>query len=98
MSKKEFFFRFLGFVVIAVAALPIFALTVNALIFFDAVPLELKDTAYGSELIFRSVIVWCGGLILGFIGIFPKESWRHVLYFSPIYAPSFYAIVHTLTQ
>lgn len=98
MSKKEFFLRFLGFVLIAVAALPVFALTVNALIYFDTVPVELRDTAYGSELIFRSVVVWCGCLVLGFAGIFPKETWRHVLYFSPLYAPSLYAIIHTITQ
>lgn len=98
MSKKEFFIRFLGFVVIAVAAGPFFALTFNALVLFDFIPQEVKDTAFGRELIFRAVVVWCGCLLLGFIGIFPKESWRYVLYFSPLYAPSLYAIIHTLMQ
>jgi hypothetical membrane protein len=98
MSRKEFLIRFLGFVVIAVAAGPFFALTFNALVLFDVIPQEVKDTAFGNELIFKSVVVWCGSLILGFIGIFPKESWRHVLYFSPIYAPSLYAAIYTLAQ
>ena len=98
MSRKELLIRFLGFVVIAVAAGPFFALTFNALVLFDLIPQEVKDTAFGRELIFKSVVVWCGALILGFIGIFPRESWRHVLYFSPIYAPSLYAVIHTIAQ
>ncbi len=98
MSKKEFFIRFLGFLVIAVAAGPIFALTFNGLVLFDLIPQEVKDTAFGRELIFRSVVVWCGSLLLGFIGVFPRESWRYVLYLSPLYAPSLYAIIHTIAQ
>ena len=98
MSKKEFLIRFLGFVVIAVAAGPVFALTFNALVLFDMVPQEIRDTAFGHQLTFKSVMVWCGSLVLSFVGIFPKESWRYVLYFSPVYAPSLYAVIHTLAQ
>ncbi len=98
MTKKVFIIRFAGFLAIAVAALPVFALTFNALIAMDLVPEELKDRAFGNELTFRAVIVWCGALIAGFAGIFPKESWRHVLYFAPLYAPALYAVIHTLMQ
>jgi hypothetical protein len=98
MTKKVFLLRFAGFLLIAMAALPAFALTFNALVLFDLIPAELKDKTFGNELTFRAVIVWCGALILGFAGIFPQENWRHVLYFSPLYAPALYAVVHTLTQ
>lgn len=98
MTKKEFFLRFAGFIVIALAALPAFVVTFHVLISLNLIPEEVKDKAFGHELTFRSVIVWCGALVLGFIGIFPKESWRHILYFSPLYAPPLYAILHTLGQ
>ena len=98
MTKKIFLLRFAGFLFIAMAALPVFAITFNAMVLLDMIPAELKDKAFGNELTFRAVIVWCGTLIPGFSGIFPKESWRHVLYFAPAYAPSLYAIVHTLMQ
>ncbi len=98
MTKKIFFLRFAGFLLIAVAALPVFAITVNALVALNLIPEELKDKAFGNELTFRAVIVWCGALISGFAGIFPRENWRHVLYFSPMYAPALYIVIHTLMQ
>ena len=98
MTKKVFFLRFAGFLLIALAALPVFALTFNALIAMNLVPEDLKDKAFGNELTFRAVIVWCAALLPGFAGIFPNESWRHVLYFAPLYAPALYAILHTLMQ
>ena len=98
MTKKVFFYRFAGFILIAISAIPLYALTVNVLLFFNLIPQDLRDTAFGHEMTFKAVVVGCGCLVLGFAGIFPKESWRHVLYFSPAYAPSLYAIIHTMTQ
>jgi hypothetical protein len=42
--------------------------------------------------------VWLGCLIPAFASIFFQGSWRYILYFSPLYAPSLFAVVYTLMQ
>lgn len=98
MTKKTFFIRLAGFVVIALAALPVYSLAMVAMVVLQLVPQDLMDTGYGNDLTFRAVVVWCGTLVPGFAGIFPKENWRYVLYFSPLYAPALYAVIYTLAQ
>lgn len=98
MSAKTFLIRFTFLICVALAAGPVYAITFNALIFAGAIPQELMNKAYGTMITTRAAFIWMGAVAAGFISIFIKDEWRYILLFSPIYAPSLYAIAHTLMQ
>lgn len=98
MNLKAFFMRLAGLVVIALAAGPVFGLTVNLLLAVGLIPVELVDKAFGNILAIKAIYIWFGCLIVGFASLFLKESWRLILYFSPLYAPSLFAVAYTLVQ
>ena len=98
MNWKNFALRFAGLIVIALAAGPLYALTMNLLIIAKQIPQELIDKAFGNTLTLKCVYVWLACLLIGFGSIFIKDSWRHILYFSPLYAPSVFAIIYTVIQ
>ena len=98
MNWKTFALRFTGLIVIALLAGPLYALTMNLLILAQQIPQELIDKAYGNTLTLKCVYVWLAGLLLGFGAIFIKQDWRYILYLSPLYAPSVFAVIYTVIQ
>ena len=98
MNWKTFALRFAGLIVIALAAGPLYALTMNLLIITKQIPEELIAKAYGNTLTLKCVYVWLVCLLAGFGSIFLKDSWRYILYFSPLYAPSVFSIIYTVIQ
>lgn len=96
MNWKDFALRLVGLIAIAIAAGPLYAVVVNLLLKAGQIPADLVDKAYGTTLITQCVYVWITCLPLGFLAIFLKENWRYLLYFSPLYAPSLYAIIQTI--
>lgn len=98
MSMKTFLIRLLGLVIIALSAGPLFALTMNLLLAAGMIPQELIDKAFGSALTMKCVYVWMGCLLLGFGSLFVQGNWRYLLYLSPLYGPSFFAILYTVMQ
>lgn len=98
MNWKTFAIRFAGLIAIALAAGPLYALTLNLLILARQIPEDLIDKAYGNTLTMKCVYVWLVCLLAGFGSIFIKGSWRYILYFSPLYAPALFAVIYTLIQ
>lgn len=98
MNWKTFALRFIGLVIVALAAGPLYAVTVHLLVLSGLIPENLMDKAYGSALMSKSAFIWMGALLLGFCSIFLKDSWRYILYFSPLYAPALFAVVYTALQ
>jgi hypothetical protein len=98
MTLKTFFLRFGGLIVIALAAGPLFAVTMNVMIYFQLFPESLVDKAFGNVLTMKAIYVWMGCLLAGFGSLFLKEQWRLILYFSPLFAPSIFAVIYTLLQ
>jgi hypothetical protein len=98
MNWKSFALRFAGLLAIALAMFPMFGLTMNLLVLLKLVPLEMMDKAMGTEIARQAMYVWLGCLIPAFASIFFQGSWRYILYFSPLYAPSLFAVVYTLMQ
>jgi hypothetical protein len=98
MNTKTFFLRFAGLIALALSALPLFAITLNLLLFFHLIPDTLIDNGYGNALAQTCVYIWLVCLLMGFISIFVQKPWRLVLYFSPLYAPILFTIVSTAWQ
>lgn len=98
MTYKTLIVRFGGFILIALAALPLYAVTVNALVYFQIITPELADAGYGNELTMKAMFVWMGCLLPGAIAIFVQQKWARILYFSPLYAPSLFAAIYTAIQ
>ncbi len=92
MNAKTFALRFIFLIVIAIAAGPVYAITVNAMVFFGIAPYD------GTALTMQAVYVWLGCLLIGFGSMFIKDDWRLTLYLSPLYAPSLYILVFTIMQ
>lgn len=97
MSWKDFLIRIGGYLLIAVAAMPVYAATIVLLVVVNAVPEELHD-GFGNDVTFKAVLVWLGCLIVSFGSIFIRESWAKILYLSPLYLPSLFAVFYTVTQ
>lgn len=96
---KIFTIRFVGLIVLAALHhFLLYPLVVNMLVLFKAIPEELMDKAFSSVLIMKSYYVFLGSMLLGFISLFCKGNWRNILYFSPLYAPSVFAVIYTLLQ
>ncbi len=96
MTFKEFFIRFAGLILIALAAGPLYAVTFNLLVFFNIVPLENADKAFGTIVTTRATYVWLACLLPGFASLFMRTKWRLLLYFAPLFAPSLFAVFFTL--
>lgn len=99
MNWKIFALRFIGLIVLAAIGIALlYPLAFHALVLFKLIPEELMDKAFGHALMIKSAFTWMGAVIAGFAAIFLKGHWRYVLYLSPLYAPSVFAIVYTLLQ
>lgn len=97
MTWKRFFVRLLGLIVFAPAGWMLFAATFNTLIFADLTPEdEAAAFSFAKELTFRAAFVFMGSLLAGFAGVFMKDITGRLLYLSPLYAPSLFAIAHAL--
>lgn len=98
MNWKIFALRLAGLIAIALAMFPLFGLTMNMLLYFELIPSGVIDKAAGNVITMRSMYVWLGCLVLGFASLFLKDSWRYILYFSPLYGPCVFAVIYTLMQ
>ncbi|GEM_PF-2176508 len=98
MSWKDFLIRLAGFILIAIAAMPAFAIAFNLLILINAIPAELAESGRGNEVILRSVFVWTGCLPIGFAGIFIRRNWGKLFYFAPLYAPVLFALTYMIVR
>lgn len=98
MSWKEFALRLAGFVVIALAAMPVYALTVNVLLYFSWIPDDLVQSGFGNDMTLKAVMVGLGCLLPSFAAIFIRASWALILYLAPLYGPPLFAIAYTLAS
>ncbi len=88
--------RIAGLVVASLLGGALYPVTVNILIYFQMMPPEQMGQAFGIVLTNKTVYVWLGANLLGIIALFIPQSWGKILYFSPLYAPSLFAVVYTL--
>jgi hypothetical protein len=95
MNAKSFFIRFAGLTVIAALGWVAFAIAVHGMIMIGMTASE-EDGSFGTVLAHRTAIIWMGAIVLGFISLFIKDSWRNALYFAPLYAPPVFVIFQTI--
>lgn len=96
MNWKTFFIRLAGLVAIVVGGMFLFALTSNVLILMNVMTTEANGSLFGQVLARNTMYVLLGSTVVAFASIFIKDSWRKVLYFSPLYATPLFTIIYTL--
>lgn len=93
MNWNIFLLRLAGLIVISFLGGTLFAVCVNALVYFGLMPENLPDgTGYGAYLTGRAVFVWMGAIAAGIASLFLRQGWRLIFYFAPLYAPSLFAV------
>ncbi|PZO84533.1 MAG: hypothetical protein DI626_08210 [Micavibrio aeruginosavorus] len=99
MNWKTILLRLAGLIVISFLGGTLFAVCVNAFVYFGAMPGNLPDgTGYGAYLTQNAAFVWMGAIAAGIISLFIRQSWRLAFYFAPLYAPSLYAVSNILAN
>ena len=74
-----------------------FLLTANFLIMGDLIPAQDQAENFGYTMIQNSLLFWTGCIALGIVSIFIEKKWRYILTLSPLYGPSLFALIYTLT-
>lgn len=98
MDIKTFSLRFLGLLVFAALGFVLYAITSNLLILLGLMPTEDGSEGFGQNMTRLAMLLYMLSLPIGIAGIFIKADWRWALYLCPLYAPSFFAVIYTLTQ
>ncbi len=99
MNWKTILLRLAGLVVISFLGGTLYAICVNAFVYFGAMPENLPDgTGYGNYLTQQAAFVWMASIVVGIISLFIRQNWRLIFYFAPLYAPSLYAISNILAN
>lgn len=98
MNIQTILLRLAGFIAIAIAGGFLCAITANILVALGLVPDMLGAQPFGKAMLTNAVFVWMGTILVSFISVFIKDNWRWVLYTAPLYAPSIFAIIFTLSN
>ncbi len=98
MDWKTGSIRFAGLVLFAALGFILYAIVTNILVMAGLTPSGDGSEGFGKDMTHKAMIVFMASLPIGLISLFIKDNWRWVPYLSPLYAPSLFAIVHTLTH
>lgn len=98
MNWKIFLLRFAGLFLFAVLGFALYAITSNILILAGLTPDNEGSEGFGLAMTRSAMMLYMFSIPIGLAGIFVKERWGRILYFCPLYAPSLFAVVHTITH
>lgn len=98
MDTKTFILRLAGLFLFIGLGFVLYAITSNLLILFGMMPTEVGSEGFGQHMTRLAMYLYMLSVPIGFAGIFVKDNWRWALYLCPLYAPSLFAIIHTITQ
>lgn len=98
MNWKTFLLRFAGLVAFAAMGFALYGITSHLLIMLGLTPDGEGSEGFGIEMTRLAMILYMISIPFGFSGIFIKEDWRWILYLCPLYAPSLFALIHTITH
>lgn len=96
MTWKLFSIRFAGLLAFAFLGFVLYAITSNMLILTGLMPSGEGSEGFGQDMTHRSMLLYMLSLPIGLAGIFIQQNWRWPLYLCPLYAPSLFAIIHTV--
>lgn len=96
MDIKTFSLRLIGLIVLAAFGFVLYAIVSNILILFGMMPTEDGSEGFGQHMTQLAMLLYLFSIPIGFAGIFVKAEWRWALYLCPLYAPSLFAIIHTI--
>lgn len=95
MNLKIFLLRFAGLILFTIMGGLLVALTLNVLIMIGVMPDAEGTDGFGKVLMRQTAFVYMASIVAGFAGIFVRDSWRWVLYLSPLYAPAVFTAIYT---
>lgn len=90
-------YKIIVFIILALLAGPLYALTINLLIMADVFSNSGASSNIGEELITKAVFVWMGSLVFGIASLFIKHKSHKLLVAVPLIAPSLFAIIYALS-
>ncbi len=90
-------FRLLILFILSLLGGLLYSFTVNLLIMADMIPSEELSGAFGYEMTNRAVLVWIASTVLALGSLFTDAKWRYALVVLPLFAPSFYAALYTIS-
>jgi hypothetical protein len=98
MTWKLFFIKLAGLAVFTAMGFVLYAITSHFLILAGMMPTGEGSEGFGEAMTRQAMYLFMASIPIGFAGIFVKENWRWVLCLCPLYAPSVFAIIHTVTH
>ena len=95
---KQILFRLILLITLSLLGGLLYALNVNFMILGGMLSVDSIGNNFGQILTQKTVLVWLGAILLGFIGIFTRSEWRKILMILPLLLPSLFAFVYVLIQ
>ncbi|MCI5059804.1 MAG: hypothetical protein MRY79_01895 [Alphaproteobacteria bacterium] len=95
---KQIFFRLIILVTLSLLGGLLYAFSVNLMIMGGMLSSDTIANNFGRELTEKTVLVWLGAIVLGFISVFIQADWRKTLLFCPLLLPSLFALIYVIIQ
>ena len=94
---KEWIIKFLSLVIFSLLGGLLVPMVVSLVIFSGVIDSESVSTGFGQTMMQKTVFIWLACIVVGFGSLFIKNKWRYVLTLSPLYMPSLFVIIYSLS-
>lgn len=96
MSAKILILRFAGLALFTFLGFVLMAMVFLSMVILGLTPQGDAGAGFGRDIIQKSMLLGVMSALVGAASIFIKDNWRWVLYLTPLYAPSLFAVIYTL--
>lgn len=99
MTWKIFLLRFAGLILVIGLGFALYPIMNHALILSGLMPTDEGSEGFGQNMMRQAMYLYMASVPVGFAGIFINDkNWRWPIYLCPLYAPSLFALIHTITH
>lgn len=94
---KEWIIKLLSLVIFTLLGGIFVPVITNLVILSGGVDSSSLPENFGAIMMHKTVFVWLACILIGFASLFIKSKWRYVLTLSPLYMPSLFVIMYSLS-